>query len=133
MDETKNIKEEIEKSIKKGIAFFQKLSRKQKDKILTLLRRVQEIQNSNLSGTEKAKEIKKIMWTKQSVKSKLFIGGFLGTIIGIAVFGTGGIGIAGLGGAVGIWGFLAGTAGGVIVSSLIQNFEKDFNNDTKEN
>jgi len=40
------------------------------------------------------------------------------------IFGSGGIGIAGLGGAVGIWGGLAGTVGGILISSLIQNFEK---------
>ncbi len=68
------------------------------------------------------------MWTVQSASSKLWIGGIIGTIVGFLIFGTGGIGIAGLGSAIGIWGFLAGTTGGVLISSLIQNFE---NNDRK--
>jgi hypothetical protein len=33
------------------------------------------------------------------------------------------VGIAALGGGIGIWGFLAGTTGGVLISSLLQNFE----------
>jgi len=115
---------ELNERIKKGIDFISKLSRKQRERILSLLIKVQEIQNSNLNSSEKTSEIKRILWTNQSSLSKLFIGGLLGTIGGLMVFGTGGIGIAGLGGAVGIWGFLTGTAGGVLISSLIQNFEK---------
>lgn len=64
------------------------------------------------------------MWTNQTPLSKILIGAFIGTIAGVFIFGSGGIGIAGLGGAVGIWGGLAGTVGGVLISSLIQNFEK---------
>ena len=111
--------------VKKDIDYFSKLSTKKQKKILTLLREIQEVQNSNLSFSEKTSKIKNIMWTNQSTQSKLFIGGFLGTLMGLFVFGTGGIGVAAFGGAVGIWGFLAGTAGGVLVSSLIQNFEKE--------
>ena len=115
---------ELNKRIKKGIEFISKLSSKQREKILHLLKKVQIVQNSNLNKSEKTIEIKRILWTDQSSLSKLFIGGLLGTIGGLMVFGTGGIGIAGLGGAVGVWGFLTGTAGGVLISSLIQNFEK---------
>ncbi|MDT0691566.1 hypothetical protein RM549_17375 [Salegentibacter sp. F188] len=52
------------------------------------------------------------------------MGGLLGAAFGLTVLGTGGIGIATMGGAIGIWGWLATGAGGVFVSSLIQNFEK---------
>lgn len=124
--ENSNIKSndsELNERIKKGIDFISKLSSKQRKKILDLLKKVQDVQNSNLSSTQKTSEIKRILWTDQSSLSKLFIGGLLGTIGGLMIFGTGGIGIAGLGGAVGVWGFLTGTAGGVLISSLIQNFE----------
>ncbi len=123
MSQSENKQTAFIDNIKKGIKYFSKLSKKQQDKIKTLLKKVDEVQKSNKSFGEKTSEIKKIMWTKQSVKSKLFIGGFLGTIFGFWVFGTGGIGIAGLGSAFGVWGFLAGTAGGVLVTSLLQNFE----------
>lgn len=115
---------ELNERIKKAIDFISKLSRNQRERILSLLKKVQDIQNSKLSSSEKTTKIKRILWTDQSSLSKLFIGGLLGSIGGLMVFGTGGIGIAGLGGAVGVWGFLTGTAGGVLVSSLIQNFEK---------
>ncbi|RMA67702.1 hypothetical protein [Ulvibacter antarcticus] len=111
--------------INKGIIFLKKLSTKQRERLLGLLKKVQEIQTSELSKTEKTTEIKKVLWTDQSPRSKLFIGGFLGTIVGLMIFGTGGIGIAGLGGAIGVWGFLAGTTGGILISSIIQNFEKN--------
>jgi hypothetical protein len=113
--------------LKKIIQYVSKFSGQQKERLLVLLLKVQEIQKSDLSTAEKATEIKRILWKEQSTKSKLFIGGFLGTVAGLFIFGTGGIGIAGLGGAIGVWGFLAGTAGGVLVSSLIQNFEKNNN------
>lgn len=116
---------EITVQVQKGIDFLLKLSKKQRDKFLALLKEVESIQKSNLATEEKAKEIKKVLWSKRSVKGKLLIGAFLGTITGLVIFGTGGIGIAGLGGAIGVWGWLAGAAGGVLVSSLIQNFEKD--------
>ncbi|WP_204347092.1 hypothetical protein [Psychroserpens algicola] len=116
---------EFSERIKKGIEYIAKLSEKQRERILELLKEVQKIQKSELSTTEKTSEIKNLMWTNQSVSSKLLIGGFLGTIAGLLIFGTGGIGIAGLGSAIGVWGFLAGTAGGVLISSLIQNFEKN--------
>lgn len=120
---------EITVQVQKGIDFLLKLSKKQRDKFLALLKEVESIQKSNLTTEEKAKEIKKVLWSKRSVKGKLLIGAFLGTITGLVIFGTGGIGIAGLGGAIGVWGWLAGAAGGVLVSSLIQNFEK--NNENK--
>ncbi|TDU40348.1 hypothetical protein BXY82_2395 [Gelidibacter sediminis] len=116
---------EITVQVQKGIDFLLKLSKKQRDKFLALLKEVESIQKSNLTTEEKAKEIKKVLWSKRSVKGKLLIGAFLGTITGLVIFGTGGIGIAGLGGAIGVWGWLAGAAGGVLVSSLIQNFEKN--------
>lgn len=116
---------EITVQVQKGIDFLLKLSKKQRDKFLALLKEVESIQKSNLATEEKAKEIKKVLWSKRSVKGKLLIRAFLGTITGLVIFGTGGIGIAGLGGAIGVWGWLAGAAGGVLVSSLIQNFEKD--------
>lgn len=121
----KSIENEISNKIRKGINFLLKLSKKQRDDLLALLKEVQIIQKSNLTTEDKAKEIKKVLWSRRSVKGKLLIGAFLGTITGLVIFGTGGIGIAGLGGAVGVWGWMAGATGGVLVSSLIQNFEKD--------
>ncbi|WP_024480412.1 hypothetical protein [Cellulophaga baltica] len=115
---------ELNERIRKGSEFISNLSGKQMERVLDLLKKVQDIQKSNLNSSQKTTEIKRILWTDQSSLSKLLIGGLLGTIGGLAVFGTGGIGIAGLGGAVGVWGFLTGTAGGVLISSLIQNFEK---------
>ncbi len=120
----KNIGDNIEMNLEKGIKYFSKLSSSKKEKLITLLKEVQSIQASDLKTKEKVLEIKKIMWSKQSPSSKLFIGAFLGAITGLFVFGTGGIGIAALGTGVGIWGWLATAAGGAFVSSLIQNYEK---------
>jgi len=115
---------DLSKGLIKATKFITNLSNIKREKILDLLKKVQNIQKSSLSKTEKASEIKKIMWTNQTPLSKILIGAFIGTIAGVFIFGSGGIGIAGLGGAVGIWGGLAGTVGGVLISSLIQNFEK---------
>jgi hypothetical protein len=123
MEKTNDYNEKLNKIIQ----YVSKFSGQQKERLLVLLLKVQEIQKSDISTAEKATDIKRILWKEQSTKSKLFIGGFLGTLAGLFIFGTGGIGIAGLGGAIGVWGFLAGTAGGVLVSSLIQNFEKNKN------
>lgn len=120
-----NNNKETQNIIEKGINFLIKLSERRRERLLNLLKKVQIIQKSDLSVSEKAKEIKKTLWTSQSPSSKLVIGGFLGTIAGLIVFGTGGIGIAALGSAVGVWGFLAGTTGGVVIASIIQNFEKE--------
>ena len=111
--------------INKGINYISKLSEKQQKTILNLLKEVQMIQKSELTTSEKTSKIKQLLWTSQPIGSKLFIGGFLGTIAGLVIFGTGGIGIAGLGGAIGVWGFLAGTTGGVLITSIIQNFNKN--------
>ncbi len=100
------------------------LDPQKQQKFIELLKQVQRIQQSMLSNSEKASKIKEILWTNQSTSGKLWIGAILGSLTGLAIFGTGGIGIAGLGGAVGIWGFLTGTAGGILVSSVIQNYEK---------
>jgi hypothetical protein len=124
-----NINKDVSEKLKKAIDFISKLSEDQKQKIIKLLKEVQGIQKSELTIKEKSNEIKRVLWTEQSSKSKLLIGAFLGTIMGFALFGTGGIGIVALGGGLGIWGFFAGTAGGVLISSLIQNFEnKEKNN-----
>jgi hypothetical protein len=111
--------------INKAIIFISNLSKNKRNLLIELLKEVQKIQNSTLSTSEKALEIKKIMWTNQSRGAKYIIGSLLGTIGGLFIFGTGGIGIVGLGGAIGGWGFLAGTAGGLFISSLIQNFENN--------
>lgn len=128
MEERNEIEEMTDEEIYNSLYFpdkeESKFTESQKNKLVDLLREVQKIQNSNLDRNEKISKIKNELWTKHSPKTKLLIGGFLGTIFGFAVFGTGGIGIAALGSATGIWGFLAGTTGGVLVSSLIQNFEK---------
>lgn len=124
MENTNKTENEISVKIQKGIDFLLKLSKKQRDKLLGLLKEVNEVQKSSLSTKEKAKKLKNIMWTNQSVKSKLLIGAFLGAITGLFIFSTGGIGITALGGGIGVWGWLATSAGGVAVSSLIQNFEK---------
>ena len=124
MENTNKTESELSVKIQKGIDFLLKLSKKQRDKLLGLLKEVNEVQKSSLSTKEKAKKLKNIMWTNQSVKSKLLIGAFLGAITGLFIFSTGGIGITALGGGIGVWGWLATSAGGVAVSSLIQNFEK---------
>ncbi|WP_116695032.1 hypothetical protein [Marixanthomonas spongiae] len=111
-------------STSRGIEYLTKLSITKREHLLSLLRKINEIQKMELGTKEKAERIKIILWTNQNTKSKLLIGGFIGTMAGLFIFGTGGIGIAGLGGAVGIWGFLAGTSGGVFIASLIENFEK---------
>ena len=118
-------KNDLSKEISKGSLFLKRLPKNQREIILNLLKEIHRVQKSKLSTGEKAAEIKKIMWTNQSPGSKLIIGGLIGSFAGLFVFGTGGIGIAGLGGAIGIWGGLAGTVGGVLVSSLIQNFENN--------
>lgn len=56
---------------------------------------------------------------------KLSIGAALGTLIGLMIFGTGGMVIVALGSGIGVWGFLAGTTSGVLISSIIQNFENN--------
>jgi len=108
----------------KTIKFISKLSIKQKNKLLNLLREVQKIQKSELNKKQKAIEIKKILWTNQTSLGKLLTGAFIGTLFGLIIFGTGGIGIVGLGSGIGVWGFLSGTLGGTLISSIIQNFEK---------
>jgi hypothetical protein len=118
-------KNDLSKEISKGSLFLKRLPKNQREIILNLLKEIHRVQKSKLSTGEKAAEIKKIMWTNQSPGAKLIIGGLIGSFAGLFVFGTGGIGIAGLGGAIGIWGGLAGTVGGVLVSSLIQNFENN--------
>ncbi|TYB74052.1 hypothetical protein [Bizionia myxarmorum] len=127
MEKSNKWEDEISVKVQKGIDFLLKLSKKQRNKLLMLLKEVQAIQKSDLTTEQKTKEIKNTLWTKRSVSGKLLMGAFLGTITGLIIFGTGGIGIAGLGGAIGVWGWFAGTAGGVLVSSIIQNFEKKKN------
>ena len=131
MDNTNRTKNENSVKIQKGIDFLLKLSKRQRDKLLGLLKEVNEVQKSSLSTKDKAKKFKNIMWSDQTVKSKLLIGAFLGAITGLFIFSTGGIGITALGGGIGVWGWLATSAGGVAVSSLIQNFEKDKKNKTE--
>jgi len=102
---------------------LQALDSKKKQKFFVLLQKVKEIQNSSKDFNTKTREIKRVLWTEQTASGKLWIGAILGSLTGFAVFGTGGIGIAALGGGIGIWGFLAGTTGGVLISSILQNFE----------
>lgn len=109
--------------IDKALSYIGKQSKDKKEKIYQLLLEVKDIQDSDLTTSEKTSKIKYLLWTNQNVKNKILIGGLIGTLFGLAIFGTGGIGIAGLGGAIGVWGFLAGTMGGVLISSLIANFE----------
>jgi len=99
------------------------LDSQKKQNFLNLLKKVKEIQDSQMDFNSKTQEIKRILWSEQTASAKLWIGAILGSITGFAVFGTGGVGIAALGGGIGIWGFLAGTTGGVLISSLLQNFE----------
>ncbi len=122
VDENKN---EINFAERKNIVleYILKQSSEKQKIIYDLFKEIQKVQNSNLLLDEKRSEIKKIIWSNQSAKNKLIIGGLLGTMIGLMVFGTGGIGIVGLGTGIGLSGFLTGTIGGVLVSSIIQNFE----------
>ena len=116
-------------NIEKGLNYISKLSSSKKEKLMAILKKVKEVQSSDLTTKQKAKEIKRIMWSDQSTSSKLFIGAFLGAITGLFVFGTGGIGIAALGTGVGVWGWLATAAGGSFIASLIQNYENKEKND----
>lgn len=68
--------------LKKVIQYISKLSGQQKERLLALLLKVQEIQKSDLTTSQKSTEIKRVLWKEQSTKSKLFIGGFLGTLAG---------------------------------------------------
>lgn len=113
-----------EPNLAKVWTYIKSLSGNKQNIIYSTLKKVKLIQDSELTKFEKSNEIKKILWTSQSIRNKILIGGLIGTIFGFLVFGTGGIGIAGLGSAFGIWGFLSGTLGGILVSSLIANFEK---------
>lgn len=113
--------------INNAMDYLSKLGKKKAKKLIELLKQVEKVQKSDISLSDKSNEIKKILWTRQSAISKLWIGGFIGTLVGFMIFGTGGLGLAGLGSAVGVWGFLAGTTGGVLISSLIQNFENKKN------
>ncbi|WP_115460579.1 hypothetical protein [Winogradskyella aurantiaca] len=124
MKKNKSQCNDFNEKLSKVIDYLKDLSNDKREELFVILRKVQDIQKSDLNTKQKTQAIKRVMWKEQSVKSKLFIGGFIGTVAGLFIFGTGGIGIAGLGGAIGIWGFLAGTAGGILVSSLVQNFEK---------
>ena len=119
----------VKNNLSRGVEYISKLSSSKKEKLLNLLKKVQDIQASDLTTKQKAKEIKRIMWNEQSASSKLFIGAFLGAVTGLFIFGTGGIGIAALGTGVGVWGWLATAAGGAFVSSLIQNYENKEKND----
>lgn len=116
--------------LQKGLDYISKLSTSKKQKLIVILKEVQNVQSSKLSAKQKAKEIKRIMWNDQSASSKLFIGAFLGAVTGLFIFGTGGIGIAALGTGIGVWGWLATAAGGAFISSLIQNYEKKESDDT---
>ncbi len=116
-------------NIEKGLNYISKLSSSKKEKLMAILKKVKEVQSSDLTTKQKAKEIKRIMWSDQSTSSKLFIGAFLGAITGLFVFGTGGIGIAALGTGVGVWGWLATAAGGSFIASLIQNYENKEKNE----
>lgn len=110
--------------LSKAIKYLANLNYEKRSKIFHFLKEVQAVQESNSNLNEKRRKIKKIFWSDRSRDSKLLLGGLLGAAFGLTVLGTGGIGIATMGGAIGIWGWLATGAGGVFVSSLIQNFEK---------
>ncbi|WP_298952330.1 hypothetical protein [uncultured Nonlabens sp.] len=116
-------------NLEKGLNYISKLSSSKKEKLMATLKKVKEVQSSDLTTKQKAKEIKRIMWSDQSTSNKLFIGAFLGAITGLFIFGTGGIGIAALGTGVGVWGWLATAAGGSFIASLIQNYENKEKND----
>lgn len=115
--------------LENGLNYISKLSSSKKEKLMAILKKVKKVQSSDLTTKQKAKEIKRIMWSDQSTNSKLFIGAFLGAITGLFIFGTGGIGIAALGTGVGVWGWLATAAGGSFIASLIQNYENKEKND----
>lgn len=121
----KKTEDNTEGKLAKGLKYISKLSNSKKEKLISLLNNVKSIQVSELTKKEKALEIKRVMWTDQSTNSKLFIGGFLGGVFGLFIFGTGGIGIAALGGGIGLWGWLATAAGGAFISSLIQNYKEN--------
>tara|TARA_R110002167_G_scaffold134709_2_gene320797 strand:- start:4728 stop:5105 length:378 start_codon:yes stop_codon:yes gene_type:complete len=116
-------------NLEKGLSYISKLSSSKKEKLMVILKKVKSVQSSDFTTKQKAKEIKRIMWSDQSTNSKLFIGAFLGAITGLFIFGTGGIGISALGTGVGIWGWLATAAGGSFIASLMQNYENTEKNE----
>lgn len=123
MKESDKFDKDLPKMINGGTVFLLRLSMKQRENLLNALRQIRDIHKSDLSKGEKVKEIKKCLWIQRSVKYKLVVGAFIGAVTGLAIFGTGGIGVVALGGGVGVAGWLASAAGGVVVASIIKNFE----------
>lgn len=115
--------EKLTHFIEKSINYIKNLSSEKQAEIISLLKQIQTIQNSDLSNKEKKKELKIILWENQTTSKKLLIGAFFGSLIGLFVFGTSGIGIAAFGSASSIYGFLTGTLGGTFISSILQNYE----------
>ena len=95
----------------------------QREKILSLLKQVQHIQNSNSDVYTKSGQIKNILWTAQSLRSKLITGKISAIIASNLTFGTGRIEDMGLGSAYDVWGCLADKFGAQIIAGTIRNFE----------
>ncbi len=101
--------------------FLSGLSQKQKEKLIELLNQVRKVQQNNINTFQKSRLIKNILWTEQSVQTKLITGKFSAVIAGSFTFGTGRIEDIGLGGAYDVWGLLASEKGEKIIASLISS------------
>lgn len=123
MENNYNLPPEYKERLKKAEEYLKKLSGKQREKFLNLLKEIQTIQKSEISQKEKTAQLKLLLWTNQNIKNRLMIGGLLGMLCGAFIFGSGGVGIAALGGATGVSGLLLSAVGGTMVASLISNFE----------
>ena len=51
----------VKNNLSRGVEYISKLSSSKKEKLLNLLKKVQDIQASDLTTKQKAKEIKRIM------------------------------------------------------------------------
>lgn len=120
---------------------FTEISADQKTILLDWAKKVKFIQkNKDLSFRQKLKKLNKLnnadtfksisklvvlhskrYWKSASWAEKLGIIGASGTLI---VFGSGGAGIAALGGAIGLPLFLVTAAGGTLIGTIIDKLEK---------
>ena len=99
---------------------------KTKEKMISFLQEVISIHKSNFSLIEKIKKIKD-EWLKLPLRIKVPIYFIVSSVGGLIVFGTGGIGIAALGSATAIPGFLATTAGGTLAIMALETLLKNEN------
>jgi hypothetical protein len=115
---------DISDTTRRLFIFLSGLPQKQKEKFIDLLKQVQKIQLKSSNTFQKSRLIKNILWTEQSVVTKLITGKFLAVIAGNFTFGTGRIEEIGLGSAYDVWGFLADKSGKRLLDNTIRLIEK---------